>query len=140
MLDNIQRDIFKKSWRCDNPNKLSAYKDEYRLNFPVNESSSDFLQVPGLDDLVEPMLRKRYGYKSVKAWSNGKQLVTQPLKSIESLGYQGQMVSRCAILALSYLQQGFGSFMKSLSVPDPNIDKSVQTVRYLFDMSSKALD
>ena len=43
-------------------------------------------------------------------------------------------------LALSYLQQGLGSLMKSSSVPEPNIDKSVQTVSYLFDMSSKALD
>ena len=85
VLDNIQRDILKKSWRCDNPSKVSAYKDEYRLNFPVNESSSDFLQVPGLDDLVEPMLRKRHGCKSVKAWSKGKQLVTQPTFEIHRI-------------------------------------------------------
>ena len=80
MLDNIQRDILKKSLVCDNPSKLITYKDEYRLNFPVSESSSDFLQVPGLDDLVESMPRKRHGSKLVKACNTGKKLVNQPLK------------------------------------------------------------
>ena len=139
VLDQCQQDILSKSWRSENPSKLTAYKDEYRLSFPVSDKSEDFLQVPGLDDLIEPMLRKRHG-KSVKAWGKGKQLYSQPLKAMESLAYQGQMASRYGIVALSYLQQGLGSLMNSLTEKEPNIDRSIQTVRDLFDMSSKALD
>ena len=59
-------DILAKSWRCENPEKLSAYKEEYKFVFPVHENSAAMLQVPSLDELLEPMLSKKYGNKAVK--------------------------------------------------------------------------
>ena len=89
--------------------RLSCYKEEYRTAFPVHSES--FLQVPGLDDLIEPMLQKRHGSKAVRSWEKGRQLHTQPLKAIESVGFQGQMASRMGIIAMAYMQQDLGSLM-----------------------------
>jgi len=140
LLDKSQLDILSKSWRCEFPSKITAFKDEYRASFPVHEDSVNVLNVPGLDDIVEPMLRKRHSAKSFKSWGKGRQLCSQPLKSIESLGYQGQMAARMGIVGVSYLQQGLASLMNTLKEEEPNIDRSIQTVRDLFEMSSKVLD
>lgn len=51
-LDLSQKEIINKSWRTDNPSKLTAYKDSYKTLFPVNRDSKDFLNVPSLDDSV----------------------------------------------------------------------------------------
>ena len=132
--------MLNKSWRIQAPERMSAYKDEYKTCFPVHEKSASMLQVAGLDDLLEPMLAKRHGVKTFKPWGKSKQLCTQPLKSIETLGYQGQVASRMNIIAISYLQQGLGSLLGTLQEKDSNIDRAVQNVRDLFDMSNKALD
>lgn len=139
ILDKSQIDLLSKSWRAENPDRISCYKDEYRQAFPVHESSENMLLVPGLDDLIEPMLQKRHG-KLFKPWGKSKQLCTQPLKSIESLAFQGQLAARMNILAIAYLQQGLGSLLGVLQDRNVNIDKAVQTVRDLFSMSNKALD
>ncbi|KAL4234844.1 hypothetical protein ACF0H5_006485 [Mactra antiquata] len=108
--------------------------------FPLHDSNKEALEVPGLDDLLEPMLIKRHGNKMTKVWGKSKQLCTQPLKSIETLGYQGQLATRYNILAIAYLQQSLASLMTNLQQNDPNIDRAVQTVRDLFEISSKCLD
>ncbi|VDI31976.1 Hypothetical predicted protein [Mytilus galloprovincialis] len=92
IIDEAQVRILERSWRTKNPEKLTAFKDEYRSCFPVNDKSKSFLQVPSLDDLLEPMIRTVHGTNSVKSWDKHKQLVTQPLKQIENLAYQGQVV------------------------------------------------
>jgi len=122
LLDKSQLDILSKSWRCEFPSKITAFKDEYRASFPVHEDSVNVLNVPGLNDIVEPMLRKRHSAKSFKSWDKGRQLCSQPLKSIESLGYQGQMAARMGIVGVSYLQQGLASLMNTLKEEEPNID------------------
>ena len=80
-LDQAQVDILLKPWRCSNPERLSAYKEEYKLAFPIHESAESMFQVPSLDELLEPMLSKRHGSK-MKGWGNNRPLVTQPLKPI----------------------------------------------------------
>ncbi|CAC5398486.1 unnamed protein product [Mytilus coruscus] len=90
IIDEAQVRILERSWRTKNPEKLTAFKDEYRSCFPVNDKSKSFLQVPSLDDLLEPMIRTIHGSNSVKSWDKHKQLVTQPLKQIENLVYNGQ--------------------------------------------------
>ena len=129
-------DILSHSWRSENPDRLSCYKEEYQAAFPVHSKSESFLQVPGLDDLIEPMLQKRHGSKAVRSWGNGRQLHTQPLKAIESVGFQGQMASRMGIIAMAYMQQGLGSLMSDLQSKESNIDRCIQTVRDIFNMST----
>ncbi|XP_060560765.1 uncharacterized protein LOC132720622 [Ruditapes philippinarum] len=140
ILDDLQVSILNKSWRAQNPERISAYKEEYKSCFPVHEKSVEFLGVPGLDELLEPMLQKRHGAKMTKAWGKSRQLCTQPLKSIETLNYQGQLASRLNIIAISYIQKSLGSLLSTLKEKEPNMDKAVQTVRDIFEMSSKALD
>lgn len=140
LLAEAQEKMIRKSWRTDTPDRLSAYKEEYRVCFPVHENSQAILKVPSLDDMLEPMLSKRHGSKGFKPWSKSRQLSTQPLKAIETLGYQGQVASRMNIIALAYLQQGLGALLNNLQQKDINVDKSIQNVRDLYDMSNKALD
>jgi len=126
ILDDSQINLLKKSWRAEAPERVSSFKDEYRTAFPIHEKSAPFLHVPGLDDLLEPMLAKRHGAKSFKSWGKSRQLCTQPLKSIETLGYQGQLATRMSIIAIAYMQQGLGSLLKTLQEKDVNIDRAIQ--------------
>ena len=59
------------------------------------------------------------------------------LESIESLGYKGQVAAGMGIVGVSYLQQGLASLTNTLKEEEPNIDRTIQTVRDLFEMSSK---
>ena len=139
-LDQAQEDILSKSWRCKDPEKLTAYKEDNKTCFPVHEKSESLLQVPSLDDLLEPMLLKKHGSKSVKAWGKSKQLASQPLKAIESVAFQGQMATRLGIISMCYIQQALGSLLNKLQSKEVNIDSTVQSVRDIFAMSTKALD
>lgn len=47
-----------------------------------------FSLVPSLENILEPMLRKKHGSKANKGWGKDKNLITQSLKSIETLPYQ----------------------------------------------------
>ncbi|XP_062621452.1 uncharacterized protein LOC134283032 [Saccostrea cucullata] len=136
VLDKTQEEILKKSWRITDPERLSAYRDEYRQCFPVHPNSAAFLQVPGLDDILEPMLRKKHGNKT-KGWGKSKHLISQPYKSIETLAYQGQMAARMGIISLSYMQQALGTLLDSITCQDAD---TVQAIKDIFSMSTKALD
>ena len=93
---------------------MTAYKEDNKMCFPVHEKSESLLQVPSLDDLLEPMLLKKHGSKSVKAWGKSKQLASQPLKAIESVAFQGQMATRLGIISVCYIQQALGSLLHKL--------------------------
>ncbi|CAC5386370.1 unnamed protein product [Mytilus coruscus] len=115
IMDQAQVTILESSWRCQHPEKLSAYREEYRSCFPVHDSAMEFLQVPSLDDLLEPMMRKNHGPKAVKSWDTGhRQLHTQPLKQIEKLSFQGQMASRMNVISGMYMQQTMGTLLGKL--------------------------
>ncbi|XP_078318693.1 uncharacterized protein LOC144620787 [Crassostrea virginica] len=137
ILDKTQEEILKKSWRIADPERLSAYREEYRQCFPIHPNSSAFLQVPGLDDILEPMLRKQHGTKANKGWGKSRHLVSQPFKSIETLAYQGQIAARMGIISLSYMQQALGILLSSISCQDA---ETVQAIKDIFSMSVKALD
>ncbi|CAG2257755.1 unnamed protein product [Mytilus edulis] len=139
IIDEAQVRILERSWRTKNPEKLTAFKDEYRSCFPVNDKSKSFLQVPSLDDLLEPMIRTVHGTNSVKSWDKHKQLVTQPLKQIENLAYQGQVASRMGIISVLYMQQTLGTLLER--VENENVsDETCQMVKDLFAISTKSLD
>ena len=108
-LDQAQINILERSWRCSLPERLSAFKDEYRHIFQIHESAQAMFQVPLLDDLLEPMLNKRHGNKSGRGWWQGKTLTSQPLKAIESIAYQKTLASRYGLIAITYIQQALGT-------------------------------
>lgn len=140
IIDQVQVDILENSWRTKNPDKLTAYKDEYKFCFPIHDSTVKFLQVPSLDDLLEPMLRNTHGPKAVKTWENHRQLYTQPLKQVEKLAYQGQYAARMSIISNLYMQQALGTLCNQLENGEDDRDTVCQTVKDIFAMSSKALD
>ena len=76
-----------------------------------------------------------HGSKAVRSWEKADNY-TQPLKAIESVGFQGQMTSRMGIIAMAYMQQGLGSLMGDLRSKESNIDRCIQTVRDIFNMST----
>jgi hypothetical protein len=39
LVDESQANILENSWRSKHPERLTAFKDEYRSCFPVNEQS-----------------------------------------------------------------------------------------------------
>lgn len=139
-LNQAQTDILSKSWRCENPEKLSAFKEENRSFFPIHEKSLSSFQVPSLDELLEPMLRKKHGSKTMKGWGKSRQLASQPLKSIESVAYQGQIAARYGLLSVAYIQQALGTLLNNLQSDTTNVDSAIQSVRDIFAMSTKALD
>lgn len=140
IIDQAQVNILENSWRCKNPERLSAYREEYKGCFPIHDSSVNFLQVPSLDDLLEPMLRRTHGPKAVKSWDNHRQLFTQPLKQIEKLSYQGQLAARMNIIAMLYMQQALGTLLNKLENDNEDKEAVCQIVNDLFAMSTKALD
>jgi hypothetical protein len=73
--------------------RLTCFREDYRNCFPIHKNAVDFLQVPSLDEILEPMIRTLHGPKAVKNWDKHKQLFTQPLKQIENLAFQGQVAA-----------------------------------------------
>lgn len=139
ILDDSQVKILSYSWRTQHPERLSAYKDEYRSCFPVHEKSLPVLQVPSLDDMLEPMIKRVHTNKTVKSWDKQKQLFSQPVKQIEKLAYSGQVASRMGIVSISYMQQALGTLLGNLE-NDNASEENCQLVKDLFAMSTKSLD
>ncbi|CAC5402216.1 unnamed protein product [Mytilus coruscus] len=139
ILDDSQVKILSYSWRTQHPERLSAYKDEYRSCFPVHEKSLPVLQVPSLDDMLEPMIKRVHTNKTVKSWDKQKQLFSQPVKQIEKLSYSEQVASRMGIISISYMQQALGTLLGNLE-NDNASEENCQLVKDLFAMSTKSLD
>lgn len=138
ILDESQSDILKQSWRIAKPDKLTAYKDSYKVAFPIHEKSEDLICVPSLDDIVETFLMKRFSNKA--CFKKQKNLQTSHLKEIEKLAYQGQVAAKMGISIVVYLQQAVRVLLEELKTENPNIDLAIQTVRDVFAMSTKSLD
>ena len=85
VLDQAQVGVLKKSWRSEDPERLTAYKEDTKLSFPVNSKSSDVVRVPALDDLLEPLLRKQNS--NFRAWGKSRHLASASMKSIENVAY-----------------------------------------------------
>lgn len=140
VIDEAQEKILDNSLKSKNPDRISCFKEEYKSVFPVQDSAEDYLKVPSLDDLLEPLMRSAHGSKSVATWDNHRQLFSQPYKQIERLGYQGQVASRMNIVAELYMQQALGTLINTLENEDCEKSDICQTVRDLFAISTKSLD
>ncbi|CAC5377944.1 unnamed protein product [Mytilus coruscus] len=137
VLDQAQVDILENSWRSKNPDRISAFREDYKNCFPIHDSSVEFLQVPSLDDLLEPMLRQTHGQNAVKSWDTHRQLFTQPLKQIEKLAFRGQLSARMNVISVLYMQQALGSLLQTLEGEDYDKDSVCQTIKDIFAMSTK---
>lgn len=138
-LDTSQVTVLENSWRTKYPERLSSFKEEYRSCFPLNDNAIEFLQVPSLDDILEPMIKAQHGVKAVKNWDKQKQLFSQPLKQVERLAYQSQMASRMGIISVLYLQNALASLMFRLGNENVS-DETCQSVNDIFSISMKSLD
>ncbi|ESO93036.1 hypothetical protein LOTGIDRAFT_162059 [Lottia gigantea] len=140
ILDKSKSDTLSKSWRSQNPDRFTAYKEEYRSCFPVHELSEQFLNVPSLDDICEPMLRRKHATKSFKGWGSTRRLHSQPFKSIETLAYHGQVASKFGIISIAYLQQALGTFMNNFNNDKMTNDQAIASIKDMYEISTKAMD
>ena len=137
-LDQCQSDILSNSWRSEHPDRITAYKDNYRSSFPLNDNTAEFLKVPSLDDIVETFLVKRFSSKA--CFKKARSLHTQHWKEIERIAYQAQVAAKLGISVNLYMQQALRVLLEELKTENPNIDLAIQTVRDAFAMSTKTLD
>ena len=137
-LDKAHIDVLNSFWRCQAPEKLTAYRDSYKPTFHVHESSVKMPQVPSLHELSERLLIKKHGRSA--DFSNSQALFTQPFKSIEKIAFQGQLAARMGIISLCYAQQALSLLLTDLKNDSPNLDQAVQNVRDIYAISTKSLD
>lgn len=140
IIDEAQIEILESTWRSQNPDKISAYREEYRSYFPVHEDSLEFLNVPKLDDILEIMLKQTHGAKAVSNWDTTRQLYSQPFKQIEKLGFQGQFAARMNIISTLYIQQALGSLATYVDQGDVSQETLSNMIKDIFAMSTKSLD
>ncbi|XP_060604440.1 uncharacterized protein LOC132757243 [Ruditapes philippinarum] len=140
VLDSSQIEVLNNSYRCKEPNFLSAFSEENFDLFPVDSESEKWLQVPPLDSLVECCLTKRFGNRASFVKSKGRTLFTQPCKMVEKIAYKGQQAARLGLIIQMYIQQSLGNFLQFLESDDFNKEKATQHVKDVFAMSTKALD
>lgn len=138
VLDKCQTETLSQSWRTEQPDKLTAYKENFKSSFPLNEKTEEFLKVPSLDDIVETFLIKRFSNKA--CFKRARSLHTQHLKEMERLAYQTQVAAKQGIAANLYMQQALRVLLEELKSENPNLDLAVQTVRDVFAISTKTLD
>ncbi|CAG2257710.1 unnamed protein product [Mytilus edulis] len=89
IIDEAQVRILERSWRTKIQRNLLLLKMNTVVVFRLMINLKAFAST-SLDDLLEPIIRTVHGTNSVKSWDKHKQLVTQPLKQIENLAYQGR--------------------------------------------------
>lgn len=138
-IDESQKQVLSSSWRADKPNDITAFSEETKESFPVDEDTEKFLEVPSLDDMIESCLVKKYGKKAYFT-KTGKSLFSQPYKMVEKIAYRGQQAAYVGILSQLYVQQSLGTLIETLSENDCDRDKVIQQTRDIFAMTTKGLD
>ena len=112
VLEKNQTDILKDSWRADNPSHITAFKENYRHMFPIDESCETQFNVSKMDDSVDALLVKRLGFKA--AFGKTPSLFSKTMKSVERLAFQGQMAACMGLITTCYTQQALGVLLDSL--------------------------
>ena len=140
VLDKSKVEVLNNSYRCKEPNFLTAFSEENLNLFPVDLESELLLQVPSIDTIVESCLTKRYGNRASFVKNKGKHLLGQPAKMVEKIAYKGQQSARCGLVIQMYVQQSLGNLLQFIESDDFDKDKATQQVRDIFAMSTKCLD
>ena len=108
VLEQNQIDVLNEAWRADDSTRVSAFKENYKHAFPIDESCESFFNVPKMDDSVEALLIKRFGHKA--GFSRVPSLVSKGMKAVERLSFQGQMAARMGLITSCYIQQALGVY------------------------------
>ena len=137
-LDKSQVQVLENSYRCKQPNFLTAFSEENNDLFPVDTNAEKILEVPSLDSLIECCLTKRYG--SNASFAKGKNLHTQPARMVEKIAYKGQQAARLGLVMQMYIQQSLGNLLQTVEAEKFDKDKASQLVKDVFAMSTKTLD
>lgn len=138
-IDNAQKEVLMGHWRAEAPNLITAFAEDTKEAFPVEDETEKFLQVPSLDDLIGRCLAKRHGSKAGFSKS-GKYLYSQPYRMLEKVAYRGQQSAYVGIVIAMYMQQSLGNLIEILT-SDKNVsEQAVEQVRGIFAMSTKCLD
>ena len=138
-LDESQKEVLKGHWRAEKPNLITAFAEESKEMFPMDEETEKYLQVPSVDDLIGRCLVKKHGNKASFS-KTGKSLYTQPFKMLEKIAYRGQQAALVGISVNMYMQQSLASLIEVLTSDNLNVDKAIQQTRDIFAMSTKSLD
>ena len=136
VIDESQKKVLASSWRADKPNSITAFAEETKESFPVDEETEKFLEVPSLNDMIERCMIKKYG-KKASFTKTGKSLFSQPFKMVEKIGYRGQQAAYVGILSQLYVQQSLRTLIETLSESDCDINKANQQIRDIFAMTTK---
>ena len=88
------------AWRADDPTRVSAFKENYKHAFPIDDSCESFFNVLKMDDSVEALLIKRFGHKA--GFSRVPSLVSKGMKAVERLSFQGQMAAHMGLITSCY--------------------------------------
>ena len=140
VLDKSQIEVISSSYRCKEPNFLTAFSEETFDAFPLDSNFEETLQVPSLDPIIEGCLTKRYGNKAAFSKSKSKSLFSQPAKMVEKINYKGQQAARLGLIIQMYIQQSLANLMQSMQSDTFQKEKSMQQVKDIFAMSTKCLD
>lgn len=140
VLDAAQIEAINHSYRCSQPNFLTAFSEDNYDIFSVDADSEKYLQVPSLDNIIDSCLTKRYGGKASFVKGKGKSLHSQPCKMVEKIGFKGQQAARLALVMQLYIQQSLGNHLQTLQSEDFDKEKAVQQIRDIFAMSTKCVD
>lgn len=140
MLDEAQVQVIENSFRCKEPNFLTAFSEENNDIFSVDSDSEKHFKVPSLDSLVDSCLTRRYGSKASFAKNKGKVLYTQPCKLVDKIGFKGQHAARMGMVMTCYLQQSLAGLLEKVEADDFDKDSVVQHIKDTFSVSTKVLD
>lgn len=142
-IDQSQVEVLNNSFRCSEPNFLTAFSEENVDLFPVDETTEKFLEVPSLDSMVESCLVNRHGSKAVFSKSGvnkTKSLFSQPCKMVEKIAYRGQQAAKLGIIMQLYIQQSLANLSELLQSESFDKETACKQVKDIFAMSTKALD
>ncbi|XP_052285233.1 uncharacterized protein LOC127881406 [Dreissena polymorpha] len=134
-LENSQKEILEQSYRSKTPNNVTAFSEECKDLFPVDEDTEHFLRVPTLDDIVDTCLTKKFGSRASFA-KHGTFLFSQPNKMVEKTAYRGQQSVYMGIVTQMYMQQALAMLMDMVT-DKPDIEKKVKDI---FALSTRSLD
>lgn len=138
-LDTSQKEVLNSSYRSQTPNTLTAFCEDVFDQFPIDDETEKFLQVPSLEPLVESCIIKRHGQKASFGKNKQKTLFSQPSKMVEKIAYKGQQAARLGIVMQLYIQQSLGNLMNIISSENDK-DRLVENVKSIFAMTTKCLD
>ena len=118
--------------------KMPSFRDSYRNVFPVHPDFEDTFKVAGINSTVEALLINKYGRTA--SFGRTPTLYSKTMKCIEKLSFYEQLASRMGLISTCCTQQALGSLLDTLQNEEPNVDRAIQMVLFIFAMTTKIFD